>query len=99
MSEPERVEPLNPAGLVQLVEKLQQQVADLEHPCVEPTDNRAERALRPAVIARKLSQCSKNRRGADAFEAFASMTRTLVQRGSSPIDGMVAVLQGTAPRP
>jgi hypothetical protein len=32
----------------------------LEDPCIEPTNNRVERALRPAVIARKVSQCSKN---------------------------------------
>ena len=35
----------------------------LEDPQVEPTNNRAERALRPAVIARKVSQCSKNHGG------------------------------------
>ncbi len=29
----------------------------LHEPGVEPTNNRAERALRPAVIARKVSQC------------------------------------------
>jgi transposase len=43
---------------------------------VEPTNNRAERILRPAVIARKVSQCSKNRRGAEAFAAFASIAQT-----------------------
>src|SRR5205807_5269427 len=43
----------------------------LTDPRIEPTNNRAERALRPAVIARKVSQCSKNQRGADAFAAFA----------------------------
>jgi hypothetical protein len=32
----------------------------LENPRIEPTNNRVERALRPAVIARKVSQCSKN---------------------------------------
>ncbi len=36
----------------------------LEDPRIEPTNNRAERALRPAVIARKVSQCSKNDQGA-----------------------------------
>ena len=36
----------------------------LADPRIEPTNNRAERALRPAVIARKVSQCSKNARGA-----------------------------------
>jgi Transposase IS66 family len=34
---------------------------------VEPTNNRAERILRPTVIARKVSHCPKNQRGADAF--------------------------------
>jgi len=44
---------------------------------VEPTNNRAERDLRPAVIARKVSHCSKNQRGARAFEAFASVLQTI----------------------
>jgi hypothetical protein len=43
---------------------------------VEPTNNRAERDLRPAVIARKVSHCSKNERGARAFEAFISVLNT-----------------------
>ncbi|MGH7839563.1 MAG: IS66 family transposase [Candidatus Binataceae bacterium] len=43
---------------------------------VEPTNNRAERILRPAVIARKVSHCSKNQRGADAFAAFVSFAQT-----------------------
>jgi hypothetical protein len=44
---------------------------------VEPTNNRGERDLRPAVIARKVSHCSKNERGARAFEAFVSVLHTL----------------------
>jgi transposase len=44
---------------------------------VEPTNNRAERDLRPAVVARKVSHCSKNARGARAFEAFTSVLHTL----------------------
>lgn len=43
---------------------------------LEPTNNRAERILRPAVIARKVSQCSKNQRGAEAFAAFVSVLQT-----------------------
>ena len=39
----------------------------LYNPEVEPTNNRAERVSRPAVIARKVSHCSKNERGAEAF--------------------------------
>ena len=49
---------------------------------LEPTNNRAERALRPAVIARKVSHCSKNRRGAEAFAAFVSVIQTATQAGA-----------------
>jgi hypothetical protein len=61
----------------------------LEDPRLEPTNNRAERALRPAVIARKVSQCSKNSRGTHAFEAFTSVVRTLTKQG---IDALVEAL-------
>ena len=56
---------------------------------VEPTNNRAERDLRPAVIARKVSHCSRNERGARAFEAFTSVLQTI--RKTNPA-GMVAAL-------
>ena len=49
----------------------------LDRDSIEPTNNRAERELRPAVIARKLSHCSRTRRGADAFEAFTSVIQTI----------------------
>jgi transposase len=52
----------------------------LEEPLVEPTNNRVERTLRPAVIARKVSQCSKTWAGADAFAAFASVIQTLLKK-------------------
>ena len=53
----------------------------LDDPSIEPTNNRAERALRPAVIARKVSHYSKNAGGADAFSAFTSVIRTLARNG------------------
>ena len=66
----------------------------LWEPEIEPTNNRAERALRPAVSARKVSQCSKNTAGAAAFSAFVSVPGTLVLRGcQSVVDGLCAVLQ------
>src|SRR5580658_7199732 len=52
----------------------------LKNPAVEPTNNRGERALRPPVIARKLSHGSKNVRGAEAFSAFTSVIQTAVKR-------------------
>jgi transposase len=57
----------------------------LEEPLVEPTNNRVERALRPAVIARKVSQCSKNEAGAYAFSAFKSVIQTQVKRDAGSL--------------
>jgi transposase len=56
----------------------------LEQPEVEPTNNRVERKLRPAVIARKVSHCSKTWPGAHAFAAFTSVIQTLLKKGSTP---------------
>jgi hypothetical protein len=67
----------------------------LDDPSVEPTNNRAERALRPAVIARKVSHCSKNAQGADAFAAFTSVIRTLNRNGDqSLVEGLCQVFRG-----
>jgi transposase len=55
----------------------------LEQPEVEPTNNRVERVLRPAVIARTVSQCSKTWSGAYAFAAFTSIIQTLL-KGDTP---------------
>jgi transposase len=57
----------------------------LADPRIEPTNNRAERALRPAVIARKVSQCSKNDRGSRAFAAFTSVIRTLLKTETASV--------------
>jgi hypothetical protein len=66
----------------------------LDDPRIEPTNNRAERALRPAVIARKVSQCSKTERGAYAYAAFSSVVRTLAKRGvDSPVEGLYGLFQ------
>jgi len=64
----------------------------LSDPAVEPTNNRAERALRGAVIARKVSHCSKNERGAEAYAAFVSVIRTARQKGESVLDTLVRLL-------
>ena len=68
----------------------------LDDPGIEPTNNRAERALRGAVIARKVSHCSKNEDGADAFSAFTSVIRTLARNGDdqSLVDGLCGVFSG-----
>jgi hypothetical protein len=48
----------------------------LVDPSVSPTNNSAERALRSAVISRKLSAGSKTVSGATAFSAFKSVIET-----------------------
>jgi transposase len=69
----------------------------LYKPGVEPTNNRAERALRPAVIARKVSHCSKNERGAHAFAAFTSVVRTAVKQGTTTVTQTLQQLLRPAP--
>ena len=68
----------------------------LDDPGIEPTNNRADRALRGAVIARKVSHCSKNENGADAFSAFTSVIRTLARNGGDQplVDGLCGVFSG-----
>ena len=52
-------------------------------PGVDPTNNLAERQLRPAVIARKLSAGNKTDRGKCTFEILASLAATSRQQGKS----------------
>jgi transposase len=68
----------------------------LDSDAIEPTNNRAERALRPAVIARKVSHCSRNQRGARAFEAFTSVIQTLLKTAKSDIGTAFAELLAPA---
>jgi transposase len=67
-------------------------------PRVEPTNNRAERALRPAVIARKVSQGSKNDRGAVAFAVFTRVIRTLITTDTASMVDTLSHLLRPTPR-
>ena len=71
----------------------------LDDPSIEPTNNRAERALRPAVIARKVSHCTKNARGTAAFEAWTSVLATLSRTLTGPdlLDAVVRLVHPAAP--
>ena len=69
----------------------------LHNPAVEPTNNRAERAVRPAVIARRLSHGSKNARGAEAFAAFTSVIQTAVKRGVSTVNALHDLIVSKTP--
>jgi transposase len=75
-------------------------IRSLDEPSIEPTNNRAERALRPAVIARKVSQCTKSARGTRAFEAWTSVLATLSRALEGPdlLDALVQLIHPAAPR-
>jgi len=46
------------------------------NPLLPPTNNAAERALRGCVIKRKLSCCTRSKRGMDFIERIFSMVQT-----------------------
>ena len=56
-------------------------------------NNHAERAIRPAVIIRKNSQCNRSQRGAHTQALLMSVYRTLKQRGHPPIDTMTQAIR------
>jgi hypothetical protein len=60
----------------------------LEHPDVPATNHLAERQLRPAVIARKISCGNKTEKGAAAWEVLASVAATCRQIGRSLIESI-----------
>jgi len=81
------------AAEVRIVNRLAKQrphlLTFLHVPGVDPTNNLAERQLRPAVIARKLSCGNKTQAGAFTFEVLASLAATCRQQGRS-FAGLVA---------
>ena len=64
----------------------------LWEPAAEPTNNRAERALRPAVIARKVSCGNKTERGRQTWQVLTSLAVTCQQRGENFVDYLAAQL-------
>jgi transposase len=58
---------------------------------VEPTNNVAERALRPSVIHRKVTGCFRSEWGAKAFAALASLIDTAELSAILPFDTIQSV--------
>ena len=61
----------------------------LSEPAAEPTNNRAERALRPAVIDRKLSCGNKTTSGKTAWERLRSVVVTLAAEKTELVDALL----------
>lgn len=64
----------------------------LSEPFAEPTNNRAERSLRPAVIARKLSCGNRTERGRRTWEILASLAATCQQQADDFVDWLTPKL-------
>jgi len=65
----------------------------LSEPDVQPTNNHAEREIRPAVIIRKNSLGNRSEKGANCQAVLMSIYRTLKKRGLNPIDTIVDTLR------
>lgn len=59
---------------------------------VEATNNRAERAIRPAVIARKVSCGNRTERGASTWQILVSLATTAQQCGREFLDELTTVI-------
>jgi transposase len=59
---------------------------------LDATNNAAERALRPAVVARKISGGSRSKNGANAWATLASLIRTASQQNRNLMDTIRSML-------
>jgi transposase len=64
----------------------------LQRTDVEPTNNIAERALRPSVIHRKVIGCFRSQWGANAYAALASVIDTAELQGIHAFDAIQSLL-------
>lgn len=68
----------------------------LTRPDVPATNNVAERAVRPSVIHRKVTNGFRSQWGADAYMAILSVTDTARIQGQSPMQALLHVLEPPA---
>jgi len=65
------------------------------HPNVEPTNNRAERALREHVVQRKIIGTFRNEKGTPIYETIMTMLAKWEQRGLDPSEALAeSLIQG-----
>ena len=65
----------------------------LHKPKVDGTNNAAERALRPAVVMRKITGGSRSAEGAQAWAVLASVMRTAEQQGRDVVQTIKTLLR------
>ncbi|MHA1170376.1 MAG: IS66 family transposase [Candidatus Hodarchaeales archaeon] len=65
------------------------------NPYVDATNNRAERAIRPCVIARKVSGGSRSDRGTHIYSVLMSVVQTLDQNGKNIVTHGQEIIQSS----
>ena len=66
--------------------------AFLRDKALDGTNNAAERAIRPAVVARKISGGSRSKKGAQAWATLASLMKTADQQGKNVVGTIKSML-------
>jgi transposase len=85
----------NARRLARRMHKHQQELtAFLHDKDLAGTNNAAERAIRPAVVSRKISGASRSKAGADAWATLASLLRTAGQQGQNLLEFIKSMLIG-----
>ena len=69
----------------------------LSNPAVDATNWRAEQAIRPAVVTRKVCGGNRSWKGAETQHALASVIRTATQRQCNPHDVISDLLRSPEP--
>ncbi len=67
----------------------------LHDPRVDGTNNAAERALRPAVVMRKITGGSRSESGAQAWAILASVMRAAEQQGHDVVKTIKTLLRAS----
>ena len=65
----------------------------VEHPHVPPDNNAAERAIRPAVVIRKVSGGTRSERGSNTRAVLMSLFGTWQARNVDPLEACVNMLR------
>ena len=69
----------------------------VDHPSLDATNWRAEQAIRPAVVIRKVCGGNRTRHGADTQQVLASVVRTARQRNLDLPPLITALLRAAEP--
>jgi transposase len=83
--------------LKRMVKHHDQLLTFMDEPNIEPTNNRAERTLRPSVIMRKITFGNRTESGAANHSVIMSIVQSSILNGQEPIDIFRALAQKERP--